>query len=193
MPGLDVRGIGIDDAPIADWSDSLELSAGKIGEITVCGPVVTRGYHDNPEATALAKIAHDGVTRHRMGDVGYLDESGRLWFCGRKSHRVVTVDRTLFTVPCEAIFNQHPRVFRSALVGLGARGQQAPVICIQLERGDKNREPARLERDLLDLAAAEPLTQDITRLLFHPGFPVDARHNSKIGRETLTAWVATQV
>lgn len=193
MPGLDLRVIRIDDAPIADWSDSLEVPTGDIGEITVSGPVVTRGYHDNAEATALAKITHGGATRHRMGDLGYLDETGRLWFCGRKSHRVVTATQTLFTVPCESIFNQHPRVFRSALVGLGVRGQQTPVICIQLERGDKNREPARLEQDLLDMAAAAPLTQDITRLLFHPGFPVDARHNSKIGRETLTSWAATQL
>ena len=120
MHGLDVRIIRIDDAPIADWSDDLELPAGETGEITVTGSVVARTYHNNPGATALAKIAHGASVRHRMGDVGYFDEVGRLWFCGRKAHRVVTQTRTLFTVPCEAIFNQHPRVSRSALVG-GAR------------------------------------------------------------------------
>ncbi len=193
LPGLDVRIIRIDDAPIPNWSDSLEIAAGEIGEITVRGPIVTLGYHDNRAATELAKIAHDGVIRHRMGDVGYLDRSGRLWFCGRKSHRVVTAGRTLFTVPCEAIFNQHPRVFRSALVGVGVRGQQTPVICIQLERGDHKDDPTQLRHELLKMAAANPLTQDIGTLLFHPTFPVDARHNSKIGRETLAAWAATQL
>ena len=193
MHGLDVRIIRIDDAPIADWSDDLELPRGEIGEITVTGSVVTRIYHNNPGATALAKIAHGASIRHRMGDVGYVDEVGRLWFCGRKAHRVVTRTRTLFTVPCEAIFNQHPRVSRSALVGVSERGRQLPVICIQLERDDTGSDRAALTRELLRLAAADALTREVETVLFHPGFPVDVRHNSKILREQLAAWAAEQV
>ena len=193
MPGLDVRIIRIDDAPIADWSDGLELPMGDIGEITVSGAVVTRTYHNNPGATAMAKIAHGGSIRHRMGDVGYVDEVGRLWFCGRKAHRVVTQTRTLFTVPCEAIFNRHPRVYRSALVGLGEPGRQRPVICIQLEDDDTGSDQAGLTRELLRRATADVLTRDITTVLFHSGFPVDARHNSKIAREKLAVWAAEQV
>jgi acyl-CoA synthetase (AMP-forming)/AMP-acid ligase II len=193
MPGLDLRIIRIDDAPIADWSADLELPRGEIGEITVTGAVVTRGYHDNPEATAVAKITHEGSTRHRMGDVGYLDASGRVWFCGRKSHRVVTITGTLFTVPCEAIFNQHPLVFRSALVGIGDAGRQRPVLCVQLEKAKTRRDTAALRDDLLRIAASHALTNDISTVLFHPSFPVDARHNSKIGRETLAVWAGARV
>ena len=193
MDGLDVRIIRIDDAAIAVWSDDLELPAGNIGEITVTGSVVTRSYHDNPGATALAKIAHGASTRHRMGDVGYVDETGRLWFCGRKAHRVVTLTGTLFTVPCEALFNQHPRVCRSALVGVGEAGGQLPVICIQLEDDDTGADTTVLTRELLTLAAADARTRDITTFLFHPAFPVDARHNSKIVRETLAVWAAEQL
>ena len=193
MDGLDVRIIRIDDAPIADWSDDLELPAGDIGEITVTGSVVTRTYHNNPEATALAKIAHGASIRHRMGDVGYVDEVGRLWFCGRKAHRVVTRTGTLFTVPCEAMFNQHPRVFRSALVGVGEPSRQLPVICIQLEDDDTGSDQDVLTRELLMLGAADARTRDITTVLFHPAFPVDARHNSKIVREKLAVWAAEQV
>ena len=193
MEGLDVRIIRIDDAPIADWSDNLELPAGDTGEITVTGSVVTRAYHGNPGGTALAKIAHGESIRHRMGDVGYVDETGRLWFCGRKAHRVVTRTRTLFTLPCEAIFNQHPRVSRSALVGVGEPGEQTPVICIQLEGDDTASDRAVLTRELLRLASADALTRDITTVLYHSGFPVDARHNSKIIREKLAVWAAAQV
>ena len=84
------------------------------------GPVVTREYFNRPEATRLAKIADPArsIFYHRMGDVGYRDDQGRLWFCGRKSHRVILADETLFTIPCEAIFNTHPAVCRSALVGV---------------------------------------------------------------------------
>ena len=193
MDGLDVRIIRIDDAPIADWSDDLELPAGDTGEITVSGSVVTRTYHNNPDATALAKIAHGASIRHRMGDVGYLDATGRLWFCGRKAHRVVTRAGTLFTVPCEAIFNKHPRVCRSALVGVGEAGRQLPVICIQLEDDATGADQEVLTRELLMLAVADARTRDITTVLFHPAFPVDARHNSKIVREKLAVWAAEQV
>jgi acyl-CoA synthetase (AMP-forming)/AMP-acid ligase II len=193
MEGLDLRIIRIDDGAITHWTDELELPAGEIGEITVTGAVVTRGYHANPDATALAKIAHGTATRHRMGDVGYLDDSGRLWFCGRKAHRVVTTTRTLFTVPCEAMFNQHPRVFRTALVGVGESGRQRPVLCVELENRATRRDTTKLRDELLQIAAAAPITQDITTVLFHPGFPVDARHNSKIDRERLAVWAAGRV
>ena len=193
MQGLDLRIIRIDDASIAAWSADLELPRDEIGEITVTGAIVTRGYHDNPEATAIAKIEHDGATRHRMGDVGYLDVSGRLWFCGRKAHRVVTAAGTLFTVPCEAVFNQHPLVFRSALVGIGAVGRQTPVLCVQLENATTGSDTAALRDDLARIAASHALTRDISTVLFHPSFPVDARHNSKIGRETLAVWAMARV
>ena len=192
MDGLDVRIIRIEDRPIVDWSDDLELPLGETGEITVSGPVVTRVYDHNTDATGLAKIAHGASVRHRMGDVGYVDARGRLWFCGRKAHRVVSPTGTLFTVPCEAIFNQHPRVYRSALVGVGEAGRQRPVICIELEPDGTGADRDTLTGELLTRAAADPLTRDITTVLFHQGFPVDARHNSKISRETLAVWAASQ-
>ena len=68
-----------------------------------------------------------------MGDLGYLDDTGRLWMCGRKSHRVQTAAGTLFTVPCEAVFNEHPLVYRTALVGVGDAPAQEPVLCVQVE------------------------------------------------------------
>jgi len=112
VPGVTVRIIRITDAPIASWRDALVLPPGEIGEIVVQGPVVTRAYFNRAESTRLAKIPEpdgDGF-HHRMGDLGYLDPRGRLWFCGRKAHRVQTPDTTLFTIPCEGVFNAHPDV-----------------------------------------------------------------------------------
>ena len=79
------------------------------------GPIVTREYFRRPEATALAKISDParGTFYHRMGDLGYRDDRGRLWFCGRKSHRVVLEDETLYTICCEGVFNAHPDVART--------------------------------------------------------------------------------
>ena len=195
-PGVTVNIIRISDEPIGAWSDDLELSKGEIGEIAVTGPAVSKAYYNRPDAMAMAKIA--GVDpagfHHRMGDLGYLDEQGRLWMCGRKSHRVVTEHGTLFTVPCEAVFNTHPDVFRTALVGVGKPGIARPVLCVELEKRAGRIDRAGLKRELLELAQTQPHTKTIRDILFcaRP-FPVDIRHNAKIGREKLAHWAAKRL
>jgi acyl-CoA synthetase (AMP-forming)/AMP-acid ligase II len=178
--------IRITDEAIATWTDDLELPAGEIGEIAVSGPWVTPAYFNRPEATKLAKIAvPGGGFFHRMGDVGYLDDRGRLWFCGRKSHRVITKTATLFTIPCEAVFNTHSAVFRTALVGVNSE----PALCVEREPGHAiGDEQLRLE--LLEIGAKHAHTASIRTILFHSAFPVDIRHNAKIFREKLAVWAA---
>ena len=188
--GIELGIIKITDEPIEAWSEDLLLPSGEIGEIVVKGPIVTQKYYNRQEATKLAKIpdAKNGGFYHRMGDVGYKDESGRVWFCGRKSHRVETSDGTFFTVPCEAVFNVHPKVYRTALVG--AKGK--PVLCVELEKNipaDKEQ----IREELLALGSSFPHTSGIKTILFHPGFPVDIRHNAKIFREKLAAWARSEL
>jgi acyl-CoA synthetase (AMP-forming)/AMP-acid ligase II len=188
IAGIDLRIMRITDGPIASWSDDLSVADGETGEIVVRGEQVTRGYFERPRDDSLAKVADGDTLWHRMGDLGWLDKKGRIWFCGRKSHRVVTQKNTLYTIPCEAVFNNHPRVFRSALVGIGPRGRQKPVICIELEPGDNGRGKKKLKQELLALAKGSPITETIDTVLFHRAFPVDIRHNSKIFREKLAVW-----
>jgi olefin beta-lactone synthetase len=127
---------------------------------------------------------------HRMGDVGYLDESGRLWFCGRKAHRVRTANGTLYTIPVEAVFNTHPAVFRTALVGVGAPDRQTPVLCVELLPEKRGADRAALMAELLEIGARYEHTRVIRSVLYHPAFPVDIRHNAKIFREKLAKWAA---
>jgi acyl-CoA synthetase (AMP-forming)/AMP-acid ligase II len=185
---IDIRIIKISDEPIETWSDDLLVSQGEVGEIAVRGELVSRQYFENHAANRLGKIKAGQDIIHRMGDVGWMDQKGRIWFCGRKSHRVVTVEGTLFTIPCESFFNRHPRVFRSALVGVGAPGGREPVMCIELHKTDDGRSRSDLEKELLEIAEANVLTQSIRTILFHNSFPVDIRHNSKIFREKLALW-----
>jgi acyl-CoA synthetase (AMP-forming)/AMP-acid ligase II len=196
LPGIALRIIRISDDAIPAWDDRLALPRGEIGEVVVKGPVVTREYFRHEQATAFAKIPDGHSWWHRMGDVGYLDERDRLWFCGRKADRVQTSSGTLFTVPCEAIFNQHSDVFRSALVGIGPAGNQRPVIVIE-PHPDKfpatADATARFTGELLRLGAANPLTTGITSVLFHRAFPVDVRHNVKISRDKLAIWAAERL
>lgn len=189
VQGIDVRIIKIDDSAFEKWSESLRVPQGEIGEIVVRGPVVTKHYFNRPVQTNLAKIPDvDGQTLHRMGDLGYFDASGRLWFCGRKSQRVSAANQLFHTVPIEGIFDSVPGVFRSALVGIGAPGIQIPVLCVEKEKGLLSDQ--ELLRNLASRALLYPETKDITKFLIHPSFPVDIRHNSKIKREELATWAA---
>jgi acyl-coenzyme A synthetase/AMP-(fatty) acid ligase len=191
LPGIDIRIIRAVDGPINSWEEVALLLPGETGEIVVRGPVVTRGYDNNAVEDAVAKIADGPGFWHRMGDMGYLDDTGRLWFCGRKAHRVMTAAGIMYTLPCEAIFNEHPVVKRSALVGVGKKGEQRPVMILELA-GD--RKPVdRLVDELRLLASTNVLTSSITTFLFHPSFPVDIRHNAKIFREKLAAWADDQL
>ncbi len=191
VPGIQLKIIKITDDPIPAWKEGLQLEQGKIGEIVVAGEWVTQTYFDHDDANRLAKIVDANRIWHRMGDLGWLDDKERLWFCGRKSHRVISETETLFTIPCEAIFNLHPKVKRSALVGVGKMGQQQPVIVVELE----NKSPAltSVEREafikeLADSGALHSHTKGIKHFLIHPEFPVDIRHNAKIFREKLALW-----
>lgn len=195
VPGTTLEIIGIVDEPIAQWQEALRVADGEIGEIIVQGPQVTGSYFNRADSTALAKIADPANHSfyHRMGDLGYRDEQGRIWFCGRKAHRVEAATETLYTIPCEAIFNTHKDVFRTALVGVGERGRQTPVLCVELEKGVDTSTVERIAQELLALGARFAITRNIRRVLFHPAFPVDIRHNAKIFREKLAAWAEEKV
>jgi acyl-CoA synthetase (AMP-forming)/AMP-acid ligase II len=191
--GIRWKVIRIHDKPIPTIDEIEELAPGEIGELIVQGRVITERYLTRVEANTLAKIDDPTGVWHRMGDVGYLDDDDRFWFCGRKAHRVVTDAGTMYTVRCEAIFNQHPVVYRSALVGVGQPPQQTPVLIVEPwpDRNPTDEAAAgRLLDELYQLGQQSELTHSIRRehLLIRDALPVDIRHNAKIFREKLTVW-----
>ena len=189
-----VRIIKISEMPFHHMSETTEMPFGMAGEIIVSGPSCTDSYWQRESATEMAKITDDeGRIWHRMGDVGILDGQGRLWYCGRVSQRIDTGKDVLFADQCEAIFNQHPDLVRSAVVGVGTKGRQTPVLCIEVKGKLSPVDTERVHFDLLQLAQAHSITREIRTVLFHPGFPVDIRHNSKIGREELAGWAAKKM
>jgi len=214
-----VKIIAIRDGPITTLADARELPPGEIGEIIVAGPTVTREYDQLPEATLRAKIQSPGAKSqngtddpkspgtwnlepgpsvpagavwHRMGDAGFLDAEGRLWFCGRVAERVETATGPLFTEPCEQVFRRHPAVARCALIGLGPRGHQEPGLVVQSTDAGGAPDPARLAAELAGLGARHPHTAGIRRFWFRARFPLDVRHNAKINRAALARWAATR-
>ena len=188
LDGIDLRTIEISDAPISDWSAARVLPPGEIGEIVVAGPVVTRAYDHLEVATRAAKIEDRDRIWHRMGDVGYLDEAGRLWFCGRQAERFSSPRGVLFTDCCEAIFSQHPKVRRAALIGFEQAGQRLPAVVIEPEKGAFPVRPRRrleFARELRLLGREHAMTVDIRTFFFSRRLPVDVRHNAKIHRLAL--------
>ena len=202
--------IRITDAPILTLDQAEVLAPGQVGELIVRGPQVSPDYIETePNAmrpNAMAKIRAGQETWHRMGDVGYLDNRQRFWYCGRKAHRVEMAASTLFSVCCEAIFNQHRQVRRSALVGIGCPGGQTPVLVVETESawqashraaGKRSRPNPqawqRLLGELRELGRKHQPTRAIRRFLWHPSLPVDVRHNAKIHREKLAEWAAEEL
>lgn len=189
VPPTQLKILRITDEELPIFTDDDLVQAGTIGEIMVSGNQVTQSYFNREKSTKLAKTKDaEGKLHHRMGDVGYLDAEGLLWFCGRKSHRVLTAQGDIFTIPVEAVFNTHPLVARTALVGLGAAPDQIPLLCVEPLRSLNAAETAKLFSDLKVLARKHAHTSKVDKFLIHPEFPVDIRHNSKIFREKLKVW-----
>ncbi len=175
---IDLRIIAIRDEAIASLENEPALAPGEVGEICVRGGVVTRAYHNRLEATAASKIGDGEGTWHRMGDLGYLDREGRLWFCGRKAEAVFTAQGPIFTDQIECRFSGSPRFPRVALVGVGPKGQARPVLLLEGAPDESLRTEAKRVSGIDDVR-------------FHPRFPVDRRHNAKIHRLDLAVWAAT--
>ena len=193
--GVEIRLIELTDRPLACWDDASEVPPGELGEICVRGPVVTREYVGEPGATARAKIAHGDSIWHRMGDVGRLDGEGWLWFQGRLSHRLETEKGLVMPVGIENVFNLHERVRRSALVGVGARGSERPVLVVEPEPGTPRGKRVRavLSTDILRAGLWFPPCAIVERVLYRAALPVDVRHNAKIKRGTLKRWAEREL
>ncbi len=207
LPGVEVKIIAIDEGNIATLDDATVLEVGKIGEIIARSPHISEDYFQSEKATLENKIP-DG-SWHRIGDTGYLDDLGRLWICGRRSHLVhpnaiqapgadapnigTASGEPIYPLRVEPVFNAHPEVKRSALVGVRYGGWTVPVVCIERTNGGKTQSGAALlELDLLALAQQFEATRQVKRVVFIDRLPVDQRHNAKIDRPLLAQRLSEQ-
>lgn len=191
FPGISIKIIQVVEGPIKDIDATVSCEEGELGEIIVTGSSVTSAYDSLEEATKMSKIK-DGVNVwHRMGDIGWLDAEGTLWFCGRKAERVHSTKGLFETVCCEAIFNQLDFVSRSALVKVA----NEPCIVIEPVQGQFPRSARKrfeLKRLLKKQAMSDPLTEAIDLFYFEEHFPVDVRHNAKIHRLSLAKKLSSE-
>ena len=137
--------------------------------------------------------APPGAVFHRMGDLGYFDSAGRLWFVGRKAETVRTERGPLYPAQVEPLFDLHAEVRRTALVGTGSAGRLRPCLVVELvdpKLVNDSTACRRLARELRVIALRHVHTAQIKAFYFRESLPVDVRHNAKIHRLDLATWVA---
>ncbi|WP_405764175.1 AMP-binding protein [Streptomyces sp. NBC_00080] len=104
IPGMSARAVG---------SDGTESPRGEIGEIVVRGPGVMQGYWNDPQATR--EIDLDGWIR--TGDLGFVDEAGRIHLVDRTKDVIIRAGQNVYPSEIERALMSHPAVRDAAVVG----------------------------------------------------------------------------
>ncbi|MFI2105371.1 alpha/beta fold hydrolase [Isoptericola sp. NPDC019693] len=164
----------------------------------VLGEVLVRAGHlkERYDRLWLTDLAAERDTPpgrwHRTGDVGHLDDQGRLWIEGRLAHVLRTADGPLAPVGPEQHVERVPEVRRAAVVGVGPAGVQQAVAVVETvdPASGTARRPLRPGLAPDDLAAAVRAASPVplAAVLVVPRMPTDVRHNSKIDRTRLAGW-----
>ena len=171
------------DSPIEDFSRIEELASYEVGEIIVSSPNVTKAYYQMDQETKNSKIYDGDLVWHRMGDVGYVDDNNKLWFCGRKKHVVKIDSFELYPIQIEAFFNKHPNIKRSALIYL--KDSNSAGIVIEPNKS-LNSISQSFRQELLEISNSIQSKIKIEKFYLKNKFPVDVRHNIKIDRTLLS-------
>jgi len=204
LPGVDVTvsPLGPDGAAVAPLT----------GEPGVPGEVAVRAAHVKERYDALWATERESSRDagwHRTGDVGHLDEAGRLWIEGRLAHVITTAAGVVTPVGLEQGVEALTAVGAAAAVGVGPTGAQQVVVVVvpsvpdvpdvrrpgsrwlRLRRSALQRAQVLAGTDLADAvrAAAE---LPVAAVLVRSTLPVDIRHASKVDRQALSRW-ATRV
>ncbi|KMY44506.1 AMP-dependent synthetase [Bacillus sp. FJAT-27916] len=99
---------------IIDIETGEGMLTGEKGEILIQSPAVFKGYYKNEKATA--ETIKDGWVH--TGDIGSIDEDGYLYFHGRLKEMIKTSGFSVFPEDVEAMLNEHPAIWQSAVIGV---------------------------------------------------------------------------
>jgi len=100
------------DLAVLDTADR-PVPPGEVGEVCLRSPAVMSGYWRDPEATAAAFTATGHV---RTGDLGWIDDAGRLRLVGRSKEMYVRGGYNVYPVEVEAVLSTHPDVVAVAVI-----------------------------------------------------------------------------
>lgn len=134
--GRPIWGMGV---KVVD-DEGRDLPPGELGEIACRGPLVSRGYFRNPEATSAAFLGE----WFRTGDIGCLDREGRLYVRGRKKNLIKSGGRSVFPDEVEAALLGHPCVQEAAVFGVPDAKWGEAVHAAVVPRGGRTLSPEEL-------------------------------------------------
>ena len=106
--------VAVADLKIMSEDGSRELPTGEIGELWARGPMVVKGYWNNPEATAETFV--DGWVK--TGDLARLDEEGWCYIADRAKDMIIRGGENIYSSEVENVLYDHPAVTDAALIGL---------------------------------------------------------------------------
>jgi acyl-CoA synthetase (AMP-forming)/AMP-acid ligase II/pimeloyl-ACP methyl ester carboxylesterase len=193
--GLPVKGarvrmvaLGFDPATLPD-----EIPNGETGEILVSAPWVSDGYHGlwATERAARPPVqggSEDGAGAerwHRTGDVGHVDDEGRLWVEGRSVHVISSPHGPITPVPIERVVERGLGLTRVCAVGIGPENRQQLVVVVEDRDADVG-----LAAPELAAAVRRVVAEPVASVLSLKRVPVDIRHNAKIDRRAVAAWAS---
>ncbi|MGA9279494.1 AMP-binding protein, partial [Ilumatobacter sp.] len=187
IPGAEVRIVPLGFDALETLPES--LTTGEMGEILVRSPWVSEGYLARWHTERLAR---PGDGWHRSGDVGHLDDAGRLWVEGRSVHVIDSAGGPVTPVPIERAVERvlAPKRLvttgRVAAVGIGPAGCQQVVVVIEQTDGDAGLAGSELAANVRAV-----IDVDVAAVLISEQLPVDIRHNAKIDRSAVAAWAST--
>ena len=174
---LDVRGV-----PATVTGDH----PGVTGEIVVRSAWMRERY-DRRWATQHRADSPRGW--HRTGDVGHLDEAGRLWVEGRLAHVIVGPQGPITPVAGELAAQRAANVPLAALVGVGPAGAQVVAAVLLMPGPVLGLADVDLTKVVRDAIRAET-GQSVAAVLTMRSLPVDVRHRSKVDRTRIAREVA---
>lgn len=190
--GPPVPGVEVAVAPLDGHGRSAEDLTGRpgvLGEITVRGPHVKERYD---RLWGAQRASERPAGWHRTGDVGHVDERGRLWVQGRLAHVVSTADGPVPPYAVEHRVEALGEVSRAAVVGVGPPGtQQVVVVVVPRHAGSRQRVSRRLPvltPSGLTEAVRDAAGVHVAAVLQRPWLPVDIRHAAKVDRGALAVW-----
>jgi long-chain acyl-CoA synthetase len=99
---------------IMNMDGTAELPTGAVGELWAQGPMVVKGYWNNPKATADAFVA--GWLR--TGDIARLDAEGFCYIVDRAKDMLIRGGENIYCIEVENVLYEHPAVMDAALVGI---------------------------------------------------------------------------
>ncbi len=186
VPGVTVAVSPLDTSGAATGSPTEE--PGVTGEILVSAPWAKDRYD---RLWATQSQASRDAGRHRTGDVGHLDEEGRLWVEGRLAHVVTTADGPVTPVGVEQRVLGLPDVRAAACVGVGPAQAQVVVVVVVPDLAPSRR--TALAEPALAAAVRDAAGVPVAAVLVRRELPVDVRHNSKIDRAELARWATERL